>query len=92
MDLIVHDVQDLYAANFVVTFPSNVVGFSAAVGQGSFLASDNTAVDVEARLTDAGEVTIAITRLGAATGIDVPDDGVGKRPAPSGFRPGRLFG
>lgn len=79
VDLMVHDVQDLYAANFVVTYPNNVVAFSAAIGQGSFLGSDNTAVDVEARLTDAGEVTIAITRLGVDTGLDIPDDGVGKR-------------
>ena len=79
VDLMVHDVQDLFAANFVVTYPNNVVAFSAALGQGSFLGSDNTAVDVEARLTDAGEVTIAVARLGAVTGIDVPDDGVGKR-------------
>jgi len=79
VDLMVHDVQDLYAANFVVTYPVNVVGFSAAIGEGSFLSSDNTAVDVEARVTDAGEVTLAITRLAVATGIDIPDDGVGKR-------------
>jgi hypothetical protein len=78
VDLMVHDVQDLYAANFVVTYPVNVVGFSAAFGAESFLGSDNTAVDVEARITNSGEVTIGITRLAAPTGIDIPNDGVGK--------------
>ena len=78
VDLMVHDVQDLFAANFVVTFPSNVVAFSAAIGESSYLGSDNTALDVEARLTDSGVVAIAITRL-AQTGIDIPADGVGKR-------------
>jgi hypothetical protein len=73
----VHDVQDLFAANIVATFPSNVVAFSAATGQGSVLASDNTAPDVEASVTGVGEVTLAIARL-SQTGIDVPADGVGK--------------
>jgi hypothetical protein len=78
VDLMVNGVQDLFAANFVVTYPNNVVGFSAADGLGSVLADDNTAVQVIPRVTNAGEVTIAITRLGAETGIDVLDDGVGK--------------
>jgi hypothetical protein len=77
VDLMVHDVQDLFATNIVATFPSNVVAFSAATGQGSVLASDNTAPDVEASVTGVGEVTLAIARL-SQTGIDVPADGVGK--------------
>jgi hypothetical protein len=78
VDLMVHDVQDLFAANIIVNFPSNVVGFSSADGAGSVLGSDNVAPRVQADLTDLGEATVAITRL-AQTGVDVPDDGVGKR-------------
>ena len=77
VDLMVNDVQDLFGANFVVTYPVNVVAFGAAAGSGSILASGNTAVVVEASSTGTGEVTIGITRV-SQTGIDVPDDGVGK--------------
>jgi len=79
VDLMVHDVDDLFAANFVVTYPSSVVGFTSASGLDSVLASGNTAVDVEARVTGAGEVTVGITRVGSDTGVNVAPDGTGKK-------------
>jgi len=71
VDLIVHDVQDLYTANIVATYPSSVVRFSSATGLDSVLTLDNTAVDVEVRVTGSGEVTLAITRVGADAGVNV---------------------
>ena len=73
VDLRVHDVNDLFAANFVVTYPSTVVAFNSATGLDSVLAGGNTAVDVEARVTASDEVTIGITRF-AVTGVDVGVD------------------
>jgi len=71
VDLKVHEVDDLFGANFVVTYPSSVVAFNSATGLDSILASGNTAVDVEARVTAAGEVSIGISRIGANSGVDV---------------------
>ena len=75
IDLMVHDVQNLLATNIVLSYPSDVVAFSAASGTSSVLSSGNTAIEVKAAATGADEATIAITRL-SDTGIDVPDDGV----------------
>jgi hypothetical protein len=75
VDLWVHEVEDLFAANFVVTFPSNLVAFAQASGLDSVLASGNTAVDVEARVTVPGEVSVGITRVGVATGVNVDPTG-----------------
>jgi hypothetical protein len=71
IDLKVHEVDDLFGANFVVTYPTGVVSFNSATGLDSVLASGNTAVDVEARVTNAGEVTIGISRIGSISGVDV---------------------
>ena len=76
VDLSVHDVNDFFAANFVVTYPSTVVAFNSATGLDSVLTGGNTAVDVEVRVTGSGEVTIGITRI-SDTGVDV--DAAGAR-------------
>jgi hypothetical protein len=72
VDLIVTDVEDLFAANFRIQYPSDRVAFVSASGSGSVLTSGGVAVAVEADETAPGEVTIGITRLEPSLpGVDV---------------------
>jgi len=69
VDLVVTDVNDLFGANLVVTFPQSLVSFSSASEVGSILAS-GSAVSVQDTVSNPGEATVGITRLNN-TGVDV---------------------
>jgi len=71
VDLTVTDVDDLFAANFVVSYPSDRVAFRNVSAAGSILSANNTAVDVKASVTGTGEVTVGLTRVGATEGVNV---------------------
>ncbi len=70
VDLTVTDVNDLFAANFVVTYPSSVVRFSSASELGSVLAADGAALSLQSSETTLGNLTIGITRLNETTGVN----------------------
>jgi hypothetical protein len=71
VNLIVTDVDNLFGANLVVTYPSNLVSFAGASEAGSILTS-GSAVNVTAGVSNPGELTVGITRLGnTTTGINV---------------------
>jgi hypothetical protein len=66
VDLIVSDLTgnpELFAANFDLVYPANLVLLVVPNTAGSVLASDGVAVNVEAAEQVAGRATVGITRL-----------------------------
>jgi hypothetical protein len=70
VDLIVTNVDDLFAANFVVNYPSDLVQFVQASDTGSVLASGGVAVEVLTDIPSPGTLTVGLTRL-AGDGVNV---------------------
>lgn len=71
LDVLVTDVNDLYAAEFDVNFNSNVVRYDGHIGTSSFLGSDGATVEIIGPSSDTtGSFTLGITRVNVNDGMD----------------------
>jgi hypothetical protein len=71
VEIVVTDVSDVFSGSFTVNFDATKVAFGNASGEGSFLAAGGTRVNVVQSTPPSGSVTIGITRVGVATGVNV---------------------
>jgi len=69
VDVVVTDVNDVFASSFTLNYDASLARFEGSSTTGSLLASDGTTVQV---LEDAqsGSVTIGLTRVGVANGVN----------------------
>ena len=69
VDVVVTDVADVFASSFTLNYDASLARFESSSTSGSLLASDGTTVQV---LEDSqtGSVTIGLTRLGVANGVN----------------------
>ena len=71
VDLIISDIDDIFTAEFTILFDPAIANYEGASSEGSILESDGTQLTMLAN-EQPGEITILISRLGAAFGgIDV---------------------
>lgn len=102
LEVVVAGVSDLYAASFSLAFDPAVVTYTGSSASGSVLGSDGTTVDLQENPSVPSVVSIGLTRVGSAKGIDVPGKGRlvtlrfdasgGAGPAALTFSNGKLFG
>jgi len=69
IEIYVNDVLDVLTASFTLDYDPTTVSFLDFDAAGSHLASDGTTIQPFVQLTQPGQVTVGVTRLGA-TGID----------------------
>ena len=74
LDLIVTDVDNLFAAEFTVTFNAALLTFQGLDATGSVLSSDGADVEVLQQPVS-GSAVVGISRIDTMTGIDVVGQG-----------------
>lgn len=67
--------DDVWSLDTTVTFDADVVSWTGSSTAGCVLGSDGSEVAANIALTDSGVLTVGVTRVLAATGIDIPEDG-----------------
>ena len=70
VELVVTDVTDVFSGSFTVSFDPTRVAFGNATSQGSFLAAGGAQVNVVQSTPQSGSVTVGISRVGVATGVN----------------------
>lgn len=68
VELVVTDVDDVFAASFIVVFDAALAQYQGTSLSGSLLTSDGAQVQVVERTLQAGQVSVGLSRLGTNVG------------------------